>query len=209
MTLFANSGVAWPTLEEATRLAGARSLDAFSQIWQVLADLEGRRERSFGTSDLLPSAESLQEASSAYARIAEELRGVIIDRMTPAELDIAGINVPSRRLLYSDPDYWSHSFFRLFLENGVQLGSLYRELAQRTANLASSIRAFEVRRPNADLAPQAFQLMQQLETLAILGRAVAVLNQRRPGSGPAGQDGGADVPGLDRPGARSTKEVGR
>jgi hypothetical protein len=168
MTFFANAGVAWPRFEEATRLAGAQTLAAFSQIWRVLADLEGRGERSLGASDLLTSAESLQEASGAYARIGEELRHVIIDPMTPGELDMAGI-----------PDYWSRSVFGLFLEDGVQLGGLYGELAQRTANLASSIRVLEVRRANANLALQAFQLMQQLEVLAILGRAVAVLNRRR------------------------------
>lgn len=179
MTFFANSGVSWPKYENDTKRAGTLSLNAFSQIWKLLAELESRSEALHGSADFTNSAESLKDAANTYDRMAEDLRDVSIAPLTPAEFELAGINLPSRRF-YSDDRYLSDSFFGLFIEGSVVLGRLYKELSQRTAILASSMRAFEIQRSNADLVPQAFQFMKQIEVLATLGRVIAVLNQRNP-----------------------------
>lgn len=178
MSFFANSGVAWPQHENDTRRAGAQSLEAFSKVWHALADMERRGESTFSDVELSDTANSLQSAVQIYTQLAEEFRNINLDPMTPAEFDLAGLNLSMREFydarLYLAPE----SFYVLFLESRINLGKLYKELAQRTKNFASSLRAFEAQRSNVDLSPQVFQFMKQLEALAILGRVVAVLNQR-------------------------------
>ena len=172
MTFFANSGVAWPKFEQETREAGTESLDAASRIWKILAALEDRDGRNVEREEFTKCAKSLQHASDIYNKVAIELRYEKVASITPAELDLAALHHP-----YYDGNIF---FYKMFIEDSdISVGRLYDELAQRTAHLAASIRAFEVERDNADLAPQAFQLMKQWEILAVLGRVVAVLNRRQ------------------------------
>jgi hypothetical protein len=180
MTFFANSGVAWPNLEKQTQEAGAKSLDAGSRIWKILAHLENRQEQHLDRREIIICAESFQRASDLYSEIAGRLRYEKVDRITPAEIDLAAVNIPARPYYYDERFYYGDSlFYEMFLyRSEVSLGDLYRELAQRTTHLAASLRAFEIERENEDLAPQAFQLMKQWEILATLGRVVAVINRR-------------------------------
>lgn len=180
MTFFANSGIAWPKYEEDSRRAGTMSLDAISQVWQLFASLEARSERFDGNVDgssVSHSADSFQKAAGTYYRMADGLEDVFIDHLSGAEVELAGINLPNRRF-YDGP--YSDWLGDLFSRGSIPIGRVYKELAQRAEHLSSSIRAIEIRRDNSILAPQVFQIMKQLETLAILGRIVAVLNLRRP-----------------------------
>lgn len=184
MTFFANSGITWPKFERETREAGAHSLDAASRIWKLLAYLEDRYDRNFDQDEIANCASSLDLASNIYSDIADQLKYEIIPGVTAAELDLASVNFPIRHSIYGSPRRYQQSFFyALFLDDDISLGRLYLELSQRSAHLAASVRALDIKRESKDLAPQAFQLMKQWEILAILGRIVAVLNRRIPRGG--------------------------
>jgi hypothetical protein len=176
MTFFANSGIAWPNYAVATQHAGTQSLEAFSEIWRLLAALEARGDQSvaYVDIDLTKSAKSLESAGLTYETIAQTLRNVTIAALTPAEYELAGL---TPFVVY--PSYLDASIYSLFAGKEIRPSQLYQELAQRTNTLAAFMKAFEPKRSNPDLVPQAFQFMRQLEVLSTLGRIIAVLNQRK------------------------------
>ena len=121
MTFFANSGVTWPNIEHETREAGAKSLDAASRIWKILAALEDRENHSPKQEDLVSCAYSLQSASDIYSKIADQLKHETVEGITPAELDLAALNVPPRYIYRDMP------FYKLFLnDSSISVGRLYR-----------------------------------------------------------------------------------
>ena len=180
MTFFANSGVAWPDHESETASAGTQSLEAISQIWKLLSDLESRRDGSPIPTEVGPIIEKLTGAAVVYSRIARSLEEVRPQVVSLAELELAGVQGYSffdpglarifRRCLTS---------IRLSDDNELKIGYLYSELAQRSDNLARSLRLVEVSRSNLDLAPQMFQIMSQIESWSELGRVIAVVNRRK------------------------------
>lgn len=184
MTFFANSGVAWPKVEYLTRSAGTRSLDAASQIWKMLADLEApdADQRYPERGDLFRCAEMLESASTSYYEIADDLGNETAPRMTPAELELAAVSIPPRYAYYPERFFRpTDPFYDLFFgEPDISVAALYHEMAQRASTLAGAIRTFDVEHDKrTDLAPQAFQMMKQWEMLATLGRIIAVLGRRR------------------------------
>ncbi|WP_321870688.1 hypothetical protein [Burkholderia ubonensis] len=181
MTFFANSGVAWPKVEYLTRDAGTRSLDAASQIWKLLADLEALDQRHPEQSDIFRCVQNLELASKSYYEIANLLGNEMVSSMTPAEIELAAVTIPPRYAYYPERFFYPNDrFYDLFLGDGdISVAALYREMAQRMSALAIAIRTFDVDHDErANLAPQAFQMMKQWEMLATLGRIIAVLGRR-------------------------------
>lgn len=186
MTFFANAGIVLPELGQQTADAGASSLRAISTLWNAFANLEGGHwDSDVDTKALLENAGALWNASRIYHEIAIQTRDTTVDQITPAELDLAGVNVPWS---FFDESFrwWSGTFFALFLDDPINIGNLYNEVAQRNETLASTIsgfasstRTFGIEQKYDYLAPQAFQIMKQIEALAILGRIISVLNRRK------------------------------
>jgi hypothetical protein len=173
MMFFANSGVAWPKLEQQTRQAGSDSLEAASHLWRFIARLERRQSEPIDLDDLLQCIEQLDRASRAYSKIASELTGEIVGGLTDSEFEAVGL----RRGPYAYYDDWS---LRSFLEEdvGVPIGYLYLDLSRRIELLASALRVFEPNREDRDLVPSVFGMMRQWERIATTGRIIAILNRR-------------------------------
>lgn len=176
MTFFANSGTTWPHYDGQTRRAGTQSLEAASRLWKIFAALESGDSRNISREDIIACADQLQEAAGIYGRIGDALSNATVSGLTPAELELAALQLPYR---YGEDPFFDRS--------SLPIGKLYLDLSQRALILASLVRTFQLsdeRRPHEidDLAPQVFLMMRQWEALAILGRVIAVLN-RRPRAG--------------------------
>lgn len=170
MTLFANSGVAWPKQEEETSRAGGNVLDAGSTLFQVLASME-RGNYYSDRDNLVRSADLLSSAARSYADVAEKLSDEFVDSLSPSEMEEASL--PMRRS-FDDP------LFALFLDKRrVSLHQLYSELSHRTARLSLLISIFDPKLGPALIAPQVFQMMNLWDSMTILARAIAVMGRRR------------------------------
>jgi len=180
MTFFANSGVAWPKLEQITQKAGQRSFEAASELWGVLASIEGSQADSkpdggYTAERIYRLSNSLKEVARQYREVAEQTDDRYASSLSLAEFELAAILPSGRyeRRLYDLP------YYRYFDED-VSVRDLYRELATRLEILAAQLAALEpTSREKEDLAPQVFQIMLQWEQLAVLGRLIAVMNRRK------------------------------
>lgn len=174
MTLFANSGVAWPRHEKETKEAGKKSLEAASQIFRILADMESRSESDqVSQFDLNQSAEHLELAGKTYQRVAESLSGETTPRLTGSELELAGVNGQWRRFV--DEDLYD---LRFPYRGQIPIGELYRDLSHRLARLANAVRHLNVRGETFDVAPQVFHILRQWELISTLSRIIATLGRR-------------------------------
>lgn len=175
MTIFANSGVAWPKHEPATKEAGEKTLEATSGVFKVLAAIEGGSHPSQTSElDFARCAETINEAAAIYAKIAEDLGSEIVDPLTPSEIEMAAINIRRYPRYIDDDFYWAPYRY------GGQLiiGLLYRDLAHRLRRLASTIRTLKTSESGFDLAPQVFQIFGLLESVTTLARLIATLGRR-------------------------------
>jgi hypothetical protein len=170
MTFFANSGIAWPNLEQITAEAGAKSLDGASDLWAMLSIMESPDGASFGERPegrAKDAARKFEEAAMLYSKIIDEVDDTALPEFTRGELELAAVE--NRRY---DPAYIFE--FR----GGASARDLYREIRMRLETLASGIASLDLRGKRADAAPQVFQIMRDWESLAVLGRIVAVANRR-------------------------------
>ena len=175
MTLFANSGVAWPKHEPATKEAGKKTLEATSGVFKVLAAIEGGSHPSqMSELDLVRCAETINEAATTYAKIGEDLRGEVVDPLTPSELEMAAIHTRRYRR-YVDDEFYEMPYR---FDEHLEIGLLYRDLAHRLRRLASTIRTLKTSESSFDLAPQVFQIFGLLESVTTLARLIATLGRR-------------------------------
>ena len=179
MTLFANSGVAWPRHEPETKDAGKKSLEAASDLFRILAALEGDSQTSQLTDfDLVRCAESLDQAAQSYARVGDSLAGEVVKPLTRSEFELAAVPWYWRRHIGDDFDEPP------FLYRGrVPIGDLYRDLSYRLSRLASAIRALKTSENSFDLAPQVFEMLKLWESVSTLARLIATLGRRIPQAG--------------------------
>ena len=170
MTLFANSGVAWPNYEAETRTAGTQTLAAGAGLLRIFAaieehrafELEGEREQCVG---------ALTDAARTYTAVAKQLSGEAIEGLSPSELELAAL--PRYRYYNGD------TFLDLFVgQSRIAIAQLYAELANRAGRLASAVRVLEPRNEASDLAAQVFQMMNLWESMMIIARVIAVLGRR-------------------------------
>ena len=172
MTFFANSGIAWPRLDQQTQEAGEKSLDAAARLFKVLAAIEGKRF-FIGSDDLDVCASELDRASSIYTEIAEGASNEYVKGLSPSEIEFAAL--PLQRSYRNDP------YFELFLDHGkISIKDLYRELAQRASRLSSAVKIFNPNKEPLDLAGSAFQMMQLWDSMTTLARVIATLGRRQP-----------------------------
>lgn len=171
MTLFANSGVAWPKHEQQTQDAGKKSLEAASRLFKVLAAIEGKSEL-IGAEDLEACSRALDSAAQTYGLVADQLAGEAdVPALSPAELELAAL--PTSRRYYDEP------FSELFLNrNRISIRDLYLELSQRASRLSSATKVLNPNHPATDLAASIFQMMQLWESMAIIARVIATLGRR-------------------------------
>jgi hypothetical protein len=172
MVFFANTGTCFPNLTAQTRTAGAQVLEAISNIWGYFATLERDDGKSITRASVINTAQELDTAAAAYYQIASTLISVRVPQLTAAELTTAA--VPQG--LGSDAEQVSAMVYSQL----VEIGYLYREVAQRSQGIATALRALAFDREIEDLAPQVFSIMRQIELLTSLGRIIAVLNRRTP-----------------------------
>ena len=172
MTFFANSGIAWPKLEQQTREAGADSLEGGSQLWMLFARLERGAPEPGNRDAIAQAAEQLDRASNVYRSIAAQLDGQIVDGLSPSELELAAVRV--RPTSYDEE--WALD--RLERMRHIPIAESYRELSRRLRTLASNLRAFAPNREDTDLAPSVFGMMRQWEMIASLARIIAVVSRR-------------------------------
>src|ERR1700748_3719053 len=100
MTLFANSGVAWPKQEPETKDAGAKSLDAAAALFRILATLEAESESPQALEYALARCvDSLTEAARIYANVGDSLGGEVVRPLTPSEFELAAIPRYQRRYI--------------------------------------------------------------------------------------------------------------
>ena len=171
MTLFANSGVAWPNQERSTRDAGAKSLDAASAIFRALAAIEVGSQLPLD-SNLERSSELLLQASIIYATVSRQLSNEYSERLSPSELELAAL--PLQRRPYDDP------LFDLFTNTRrISMQQLYAELSQRAERLSVVVKSINVSQAATVVAPQVFQIFALWESMTILARVIAILGRRR------------------------------
>ena len=171
MTLFANSGVAWPNQERVTRDAGAKSLDAASAIFRALAAIESEAQPPFD-SNLERSSELLIDASNTYLAVSRQLSNEYVERLSPSELELAVL--PLQRRPYDDP------LFELFLNtHRISMQQLYAELSQRAERLSVAVKSLNVKQTATVIAPQVFQIFALWESMTVLARVIAILGRRR------------------------------
>ena len=176
MTLFANSGVAWPRYESETKEAGKKTFEAASGLFRILAVLEGEvQSPQISEFELTRCAESLDQAARVYARVGETLAEETVKWLTPSEYELAGLPRYSRRFV--EDDYYVSPFL---YRGEVSIGDLYRDLSHRLTRLAAAIRNLRVEGPNVDLAPQVFDVLRLWETVSTLARLIATLGRRSP-----------------------------
>jgi hypothetical protein len=176
MTLFANSGVAWPKHEPETKDAGAKSLDAASGLFRILATLEaGPQSPQSLDYELARCVESLNEAARIYASVGDSLAGEVVRPLTPSEFELAALPRYQRR--YIDDDFYDRRFpYR----GAMPIGELYADLAHRLSRLASSIKTLKTSERSFDLAPQVFEILKLWESVSTLSRLIATLGRRDP-----------------------------
>jgi hypothetical protein len=179
MTLFANSGVAWPRHEPETKDAGAKSLEAASGLFRILGTLEADSQAAQPMEfEIGRCAESLNEAAQIYTRVAESLAGELVSPLTPSEIELAAVPRYQRR--YIDDDFYEPPFR---YRGPVPIGELYRDLAHRLSRLASAVRMLNTSERNFDLAPQVFEILKLWESVSTLARLIATLGRRSPRGG--------------------------
>lgn len=175
MMLFANSGLAWPRHEPATKEAGKKALEATSGIFKVLAAIEGGAPPSQTNElDLVRYAAEINEAAMAYAKISDDLRGEVIEPLTRSEIEMAAIDNRQYRR-YIDGEIHERSYR---YDGHLDIGLLYRDLAHRLRRLASAIKTLKTSESSFDLAPQVFQIFDLLGSSIMLARLIATLGRR-------------------------------
>lgn len=168
MTFFANSGVKFPNLEQPTREAGQRALEGAADLWRLFANIEGR------IGETKPHEQSMRQVATANLEQALAIyRGIINDippqsvTLSPAEIElIGGYDV---RFLHE----WPHPAWQW------DLRELYLELIKRLEILIGQLRSTEITAEKQHLVQPVFSMMKQWETLALLGRIISVVNQKR------------------------------
>ena len=168
MTFFANSGISWPNLHTITSDAGSKTLDAASDLLEILAALEGDTDKDLQTIKNNASRK-LDKAITLYKKILDDVDDVPLAPLSTAEYELASIEHFPPFPIY--PPYTRDGY----------LGSprqLYSEIIVRLQTLSSRLTDFDVAKPKEQLAYQAFQLMHDWERLAILARIIAVANRR-------------------------------
>lgn len=174
MTLFANSGVAWPRHEQETKEAGKNSLESASLIFQILAKMESGTDFNQASEfDLTRCAEGLEQASKTYKRVAESLSGEVAQRLTGSELELAGVSEQWRWFI--DDEFYD---LRFPYRGQIPVGELYRDLSHRLLRLANAIRQLNFGASAFDAAPQVFQILRQWELISTLSRLIATLGRR-------------------------------
>jgi hypothetical protein len=175
MVFFANAGIAWPKLEDISRRAGESALHAGAHLWRMFAILEGAKngiDDGKGSEAQRQCVASLKEASDLYQKVMTSIddRHVVI---RPSDLELAAVDVQS----YSgfEPFSLTKTFY---FGDSIRMRDLYSELMQRIGMLANDVELFDIKRKTIQVAPSAFRMMRQWETLAILGRLIAALNRR-------------------------------
>ena len=172
MTLFANSGIAWPKFEQQTQEAGRKSLEAASSLFKVLAAVEGKTN-VVSIEELESCSRALDSAANTYALVAEQVSVDSVPTLSPSELELAAIPIHCRH--YDEP------FNELFLQgSNILIRDLYLELSQRAFRLSAAVRIFNPKNNAVDLAASVFQMMQLWETMAVLARVIATLGRRKP-----------------------------
>lgn len=171
MTLFANSGVAWPKFEQQTQEAGTKSLDAASHFYKLLSLIENKAQ-FIGTDELNSCARAFDSAGKIYASVADELvHEPDVSSMSPAELELAAL--PIYRRYYEEP------VEELFLlRRKISIRDLYLELSQRCAQISAYVRILNPEKSSEDLASTIFQMMRLWESMSMLARAIATLSRR-------------------------------
>ena len=179
MTLFANSGVAWPRHEAETKDAGQKSLEAASGLFRILASLEAESHPAkLGDYELNRCAESLDQAAQIYARVGDELSREAVRQMSASEFELAAI--PRYRRGYADEEFEVSPYpYR----GRLLVGDLYKDLSHRLRRLASAIRALKTSERSFDLAPQVFDMLRLWESISSLARLIATLGRRTAQSG--------------------------
>ncbi|MDA9545894.1 hypothetical protein ACM43_16000 [Bradyrhizobium sp. CCBAU 45321] len=172
MTFFANAGVKWPSVESQLRQAGTNALSGGAELWQLFSRIESwefDRVDTVNDEDEIKHrcVNALGKAADAYSKSLDGISPLLVDGLTPAELDLASIP----RRYYDGYDY-------PYLGGSINIPDLYAELVTRIRNLASLVRTFDLRNDRNDLALQVFRAMQQWELISLLARLIAVVNRR-------------------------------
>jgi hypothetical protein len=167
MTFFSNSGVRFPNLEGQTRIAGHRALSGAADLWRLFAVLEGREGPPFEDERHLREQciENLREAVGIYKHIVDNIPSEHVE-LSPAEYELAAVG----------PGFLE--YIRQPFPPYLNLRSLYIEVIRRLEILISQLQAFETDREKETLVQPVFTMMRQWESLAAIGRIIAVLNRR-------------------------------
>jgi hypothetical protein len=166
VTIFANSGPKWRTTEETTTNAGTQALEAASGLWRLLAAIESGKGAD-QSKTVARAYEKVTAAMELYESIVPTVDDSPLPPLSPAEFQGAA--------LYPYPSHPDASFIEY---SSASPQKLYRELITRLDTLRRRLNSLDLQKPKEDLAPQAFQLMQDWEALARLGRVIAVINRR-------------------------------
>jgi hypothetical protein len=173
MVFFANSGNALPHLEQKTREAGASTLQAAAEFWQVLGDIEGRAsdfaKRDSERERLQLCVDRLRNAATTYQSMLDQIPPDRLWEVSEAELQVAALDMPSLHQL---------PYYRPRHPRRVNLKHLYAELIEKLQRIADEILALDWGGSKEDLAPQVFILMRRWENLTNLGRLIVVVNHR-------------------------------
>jgi hypothetical protein len=172
MTFFANSGVAWPDVENETRQAGADSLRAASRLFDIFANLESGDTLSVSEDEAVFCAEALKRTANTYQRIGTELRDATVPTNVLTQSEFADWFGPFPYV----EETWLHDWS---LGSSIPVGAMFRELSKRADTLAATIRDLKPDIKAWDLAPTVFRIMKQWEALERLARFVAAVNRRK------------------------------
>jgi len=175
MTIFGNSGIRWPNHEVESAKAGSQSLQAASELFNILASIEAGGARAVQGETLESSAQGFERAAEAYERIARKLTGEPIGIISPSQFEMA----------FAGDSWRDYGDYRLRGRREFDsVGELYFELAHRLRRLAALMKALNLNADAHDLAPQAFQAMGLFSSASALARLIAVLGREDDGERP-------------------------
>src|SRR5260370_25456181 len=169
MTFFANAGVKWPSVQSQLQQAGTHALSGGAELWRLLSEVErweSDQVTTLGDEEAIKNrcVNELQKAADTYSRSLDSIGTDIVGRLTPAELDLAAL----------PPPYYDGAYEYLLRPDRFGMRELYSELIARIGNLASQVKALDLRNDRRDLAFQVFRAMREGELISCRARLIAV-----------------------------------
>jgi hypothetical protein len=156
MTFFANAGVSWPSLDDETRKAGAKALNAGSLFWKLISDLENNEDIDQKLKNEV--VVELMSASSMYHNISNLVDSDAFVEMLPRDYEEAAI------------------YDITYFDKGFSVREAYRDISQRLKNMAADFGALNLEIDRWQQARFVFRVMQAWERISNLARTISVAN---------------------------------